>query len=164
MVILCNADAGTTCQVCYRCAQYSGGDCVSCVYDRNYCNLPAGQCHGQATWNMILGGCECNVLYPGSGKAWTFFDTSDDVCDDITISCVSGQFPGNIYICANCGSPDFNPENNLCIPRSDIKYASDAVIDATNMYNGCYLAAGCVGSDDTGTFEILQDCLYDFMN
>ncbi len=161
-------DVATYCPDCYRCTAYSGNSCTNCVYDPDYCagtDNPWGQeCNGHAVYDETLRTCVCDKerLYVCLGQ-WEFYDNSDYVCDCATTDCPSGQYASALNTCKACQQPDWTLTSS-CVIASDKTLSNSGTGAYGGAYNGCYIAQGCVATDDTGTFELTANCLYGDVN
>lgn len=159
-----NANAATTtpsdgaCPVCYKCSNTS---CTSCVYDPTDTDC-MGQEHvcanANAEWDDDLQKCVCKLdNMPVSCGPWSFYDSDADVCDCVDTACESGFYASALNVCKVCPEPEFVLITDAV--ESTVDYATD-----TNFliggYNGCYVPSGSLGADDSGVFELADDCKY----
>lgn len=157
----CSANAGTVCADCYKCVSGTADNCYKCEYDKNYCmdiEFPE-VCAGNAQWDSTQKKCVCGSgsIMMACDTPWEFFDWSDNVCDCVPVTCISGKYPVSANTCSDCPSPNFTLSS--CSVQSSIDYATDTEM-VIGGYNGCYIPGGCTGKDDTGTFELIADCKY----
>lgn len=144
--------AYTTCPNCYRCTSYDGfGNCLSCVYDRSYCNGDV-YCPDNQHWDASQQKCVCN-----SNKTCLLGQYFDEVtCECETKSCPDGQYP-NGENCLNCPTvlPMFIVSGTDCGPHTNTTGGFMGYITR------CYYSSSCKYRDTTGEYEWEQDCHYD---
>lgn len=150
-IAMAASGAGTVdCDDCYRCTQYDGNSsCIGeCVYDINYC--AGNECEDGYEFNYATGKCEPAEECALECEAGCTLNESACECEcEEEPDCGSGGYVDDSGECAEC------PYVNVV--------AGDSCIgsDGQNL-DSCYLSSGqnCKFSDDTGIFEVKENCLY----